>query len=46
MVRRYVDRLDHHVRQSPLVWEHWFEPRAMDTMATMLDKPLRERYSF
>ena len=44
MVRRYVDRLDYHLRQSPLAWEHWFEPRAMDTMATLLDKTLRERY--
>lgn len=43
-VTRYVERLEYHLLQSPLAWEHWFAPRALDTMATMLDRTLDERY--
>ena len=44
MVSRYVECLERHVRESPLAWEHWLEPKALDSMATMLDRTLRDRY--
>jgi lauroyl/myristoyl acyltransferase len=43
-VTRYVERLEHYLREAPLAWEHWLEPQALDTMATMLDRSLRDRY--
>lgn len=44
MVTRYVERLEHHVRESIPAWQHWFEEEAFARMATLPEGTLAERY--
>lgn len=44
MVRHYVDRLEHHVRENIPCWQHWFEPDAFARMASLPQGTLAERY--
>ena len=44
MVSRYAECLERHVQDSPLAWEHWLAPAALDSMTPMLDRTLRDRY--
>lgn len=44
MVGDYVQRLETHLLHNIPAWEHWIEDRALEQMATILEKPLAERY--
>ena len=45
MVRHYAQRLEHHVRRNIACWQHWFEEAALDTMASLPERSLAERYA-
>ena len=44
VVSNYVTRLEAHLVEDPLAWEHWFEERALETMAKLPEIPLEDRY--
>ncbi len=44
MVSNYTSRLEAHLVQYPLTWEHWSEERALETMATLPGRSLADRY--
>lgn len=43
-VRRYVARLEHHLKDNLHAWEHWLVPNTFEAMAAHRDKTLREKY--